>query len=342
MQIGAGATDRRRSPRDRASGVRDDDRGRAQPSRPSPSGVRRRRPHGRFFSAAISAASTSIQPRLPVPTTNIRSISAQQQPTQKTPWSTPMRNASRDGARPCQRDTTNANGVWHCSRQRYLSALNWKSARARQHGRADHPAVGDEPAACRGTAHCRAVVGRVRDEPEREPDGDEARKRRARQARAASGRAADDAAKDRQQRKRRRQHHRRDHQHPGERVQHRRHHDDRPAGTARHKRGERASVAPAAVVEVARRTGSRSTATRSPTRATRQREEQRREQHASAIGAEPRRGEAGARHSAPRAVHPEVGRRDDARYVQASVEHERALQRVVALDVEVDAELRHS
>ncbi len=38
-----------------------------------------------FFSTAMIAPSTSIQPTLPVPTANISSISAQQQPTQKTP-----------------------------------------------------------------------------------------------------------------------------------------------------------------------------------------------------------------------------------------------------------------
>src|SRR5205823_4877680 len=31
------------------------------------------------------------------------------------------------GARPCQRAATNANGVWHCSRQWYLSALHWNA-----------------------------------------------------------------------------------------------------------------------------------------------------------------------------------------------------------------------
>ena len=76
-------------------GVRDDDGARPARASPSPSGVRRRRPQGRFFSAAMTAASTSIQPRLPVPTTNMRSISAQQQPTQNRPWSTPRRHASR-------------------------------------------------------------------------------------------------------------------------------------------------------------------------------------------------------------------------------------------------------
>ena len=57
----------------------------AAPISPRPIGSRSRVPPGRFFSAAISAASASIQPTLPMPTTNISSISAQQQPTQKTP-----------------------------------------------------------------------------------------------------------------------------------------------------------------------------------------------------------------------------------------------------------------
>ncbi len=51
-------------------------------SRASPSGALSRRPQGRFYSTALTAASSSIQPTLPMPTTNIKSISAQQQPTQ--------------------------------------------------------------------------------------------------------------------------------------------------------------------------------------------------------------------------------------------------------------------
>ena len=47
-----------------------------------PSGVLSLAPIGWFFSSAITAPSTSIQPMLPVPTTNITSMSAQQQPTQ--------------------------------------------------------------------------------------------------------------------------------------------------------------------------------------------------------------------------------------------------------------------
>ena len=51
----------------------------------APSGARRRFPAARFFSAAITAASASIHPMLPVPTTNISSINAQQQPMQNSP-----------------------------------------------------------------------------------------------------------------------------------------------------------------------------------------------------------------------------------------------------------------
>lgn len=57
-----------------------------QDSSAIPSGLLRRRPQGMFFSIAIMAASRSIQPRLPVPSANINSISAQQQPTQNRPW----------------------------------------------------------------------------------------------------------------------------------------------------------------------------------------------------------------------------------------------------------------
>jgi hypothetical protein len=50
----------------------------AAPSSARPSGALRRRPQGRFFSAAMIAPSSSIKPMLPMPTTNIRSISAEQ------------------------------------------------------------------------------------------------------------------------------------------------------------------------------------------------------------------------------------------------------------------------
>src|SRR3712207_7331703 len=40
----------------------------------------RSRPQGMFFSTAITAPSTSIQPRLPTPRANISSINDQQQP----------------------------------------------------------------------------------------------------------------------------------------------------------------------------------------------------------------------------------------------------------------------
>src|SRR4051812_49072301 len=55
------------------------------PSSRMPSGALSLRPHGMFFSKAITAPSTSIHPTLPVPTANMRNMSAQQQPTQKSP-----------------------------------------------------------------------------------------------------------------------------------------------------------------------------------------------------------------------------------------------------------------
>ena len=51
-------------------------------SRPPPSGADSRRPQEWFFSVAIINPSTSIQPRFPMPTTNISNMSSQQQPTQ--------------------------------------------------------------------------------------------------------------------------------------------------------------------------------------------------------------------------------------------------------------------
>ena len=66
----------------------------------------------------------------PVPTTNIVSMSAQQQPTQKSPWSMPIRNASRGGERPCQREFTKPNGV----RQRSTAFdAPWSQVRACVH-----------------------------------------------------------------------------------------------------------------------------------------------------------------------------------------------------------------
>jgi len=63
------------------------------PSNIIPKGVLIRRPHDTFFSIAMMTAKINIQPTLPKPTINIRSINAQQQPTQKTPLSMPSRKA---------------------------------------------------------------------------------------------------------------------------------------------------------------------------------------------------------------------------------------------------------
>src|SRR4051812_3268700 len=53
-----------------------------------------RAPVGRVFSWTISAVRSAIQIRLATPRANITSISAQQQPTQKTPWRVPSVNAA--------------------------------------------------------------------------------------------------------------------------------------------------------------------------------------------------------------------------------------------------------
>ena len=93
-------------------------------SRATPSGVLSLRPQGAFFSIPITTARIIIHMRLPTPTTNMRSMSAQQQPTQKTPWSTPSRKACQRSCRPCQCPMTKLKGERHLSRQRYLRDVN--------------------------------------------------------------------------------------------------------------------------------------------------------------------------------------------------------------------------
>ena len=150
-----------------------------------------------------------------------RRISAQQQPTQKRPWSMPIRNASRGGDRPCQRAFTKPKGVRHRSRQRYLSALHWKRPAPVSTAAPTSPAVGDEPRGAAGGPAQRRVGG-VGDDPEGEPRDDEAGDDEREEPSPHRG-GRRDPPDHGQQRKRRRQHHRGDHQHPRERVQKRRH-----------------------------------------------------------------------------------------------------------------------
>jgi hypothetical protein len=56
-----------------------------QPIKTIPNGALSFRPHGMFFSTAMTEPNASIQPTFPMPTPNINSINAQQQPTQKIP-----------------------------------------------------------------------------------------------------------------------------------------------------------------------------------------------------------------------------------------------------------------
>src|SRR5262249_27217788 len=96
----------------------------APASRTAPSGALKRRPHGMFFSSAITTPSSSIQIRLPVPTTNISSISDQQHPTQKRPCSIPIRSDCTDLLPPCHRLVRKESGERHLSRQAYFSDEN--------------------------------------------------------------------------------------------------------------------------------------------------------------------------------------------------------------------------
>src|ERR1700757_4979089 len=90
-----------------------------------PIGGLSRRPQGKFFSSAITAPRSSIHARLPVPTRNISSISDQQQPTQKSRGSTPIRKPCADSLPPRHLDVRKESGEWHLSRQAYFSDENW-------------------------------------------------------------------------------------------------------------------------------------------------------------------------------------------------------------------------
>jgi prophage maintenance system killer protein len=81
----------------------------AAASRMPPRGRLSRPPHLVFFFSAITAPSSSIQPRLAVPTTNISSMIAQQHPTQKSPGSRPSRRRSYRGPRRSSTDTGGGN-----------------------------------------------------------------------------------------------------------------------------------------------------------------------------------------------------------------------------------------
>ncbi len=62
---------------------------------------------------------------LPAPTTNITTISDQQQPTQKMPWRMPRRRLSRRASTPVQFSTMNDIGERQRSRHSYFIRLNW-------------------------------------------------------------------------------------------------------------------------------------------------------------------------------------------------------------------------
>ena len=135
-----------------------------------------------------------------MPTTNITQHQRPAAADAEQPVIEPERRLRASGARPCQRALTKPNGVRHCSRQRYLSALNWNSAGAREHRRADDPAVRHAAIAERAAARTSRASTRVRDEAEREPRGEEARRRRSATSRAGVGARCRDAAEDREQR----------------------------------------------------------------------------------------------------------------------------------------------
>ena len=113
----------------------------------------------------------SIQPTLPMPTTNMTSISAQQQPTQNAPCARPRPQASRAGLRPRQCAVTCASGLWHRSRQRRFSAENWKSPAPASTSAASAQPLKVSQAEPRTAAPHRHVRG-VRGQPEPGPGGE--------------------------------------------------------------------------------------------------------------------------------------------------------------------------
>ena len=152
-----------------------------------------------------------------MPTTNMTSISAQQQPTQKAPCARPRPQASRAGLRPRQCAVTCASGLWHRSRQRRFSAENWKSpAPASTSAASAQPLKVSqaEPPHRRPDRHVRGV----RRQPEPGPGGEVAGGRQ-RHEPAAVGAATRSSAAGSTDRQRRRQHHRRQHQQPAADVE---------------------------------------------------------------------------------------------------------------------------
>src|SRR5262249_39101899 len=135
------------------------------------SGRLSRAPQRAFFSSAVSAPSASIQPILPLPRTNSRSMIAQQQPTQNQPWSSPSDSASRYGLGPRQCSAIKPYGARHRARKRYFSRLNLKETGDRQDQRAYDPAVQRQPGGAPGQfVQCR--VGEMRGNAEAGPDGE--------------------------------------------------------------------------------------------------------------------------------------------------------------------------
>jgi len=80
------------------------------------------RGYGRTFCTRTITASAATQSRFITPAVNSNSINAQQQPTQKVPCDSPMRNAPATPGR--QWEVINSIGLLHCVRQRFFSGEN--------------------------------------------------------------------------------------------------------------------------------------------------------------------------------------------------------------------------
>ena len=235
----------------------------AQPSSPTPSGVRSRRPQGRFFSAAMTTASASIQPE-------VAHADDEHQQHQRPAAADaedamidaqPPRLAQRRPAVPARSDEGERRVALleaAVLERAELEQPRRPPARPRRAPSRRRPATGTA-----GRGEMQQRVQRVRDEAEGEPRGEEAGNHQRGQPRRHPDVRATMRRKIASIGRRRRQHHRRDHQHPRAGVEQRRH-DDVALRHRAAQRRQRAGVRPARRARGSGRRDSRSTARAQP------------------------------------------------------------------------------
>ena len=87
-------------------------------------------------------------PMLPVPTTNMQSISAQQQPTQKTPWSTPMAERLARRVAPVPARCHEGERRVALLEAAILECAELEQPGHREHRRAERPSHASQPRMC--------------------------------------------------------------------------------------------------------------------------------------------------------------------------------------------------